>query len=74
MHNLIANSTKGFNVYVEPGYITKSVPAGMVLLDFRDGTPIYGINLNGRVVLCNSLMHAVKILMNNAFYSRNTRK
>ena len=74
MHIRYVKPTKGFNFYVEPGYITKSVPAGMVLLDFRDGTPIYGINLNGRVVLCNSLMHAVKILMNNAVYSRNTRK
>ena len=73
MHIYYVKPTKGFNFYVEPGYVTSCVPMGMVLLGFRNGIPLYGINLNGHVAFCNSLSHAVELMMHHTINRRNIR-
>ena len=63
MNNYIIRPNTGLNIYVEPGYITTCVPSGMKLVDFHPNKPVYEFNFNGREMRCNSITHAVEIMM-----------
>lgn len=74
MHIRYVKPTKEFYFYVEPSYITSCVPMGMVLLRFHKGLPpLYGINLNGHVAFCNSLSHAVELMIHRTINRRKIR-
>lgn len=63
MNNYIIRPRAGLNIYVEPGYITTCVPSGMRLVDFRDNIPVYEFGFNEHEMRCNSIAHAVDLMM-----------
>lgn len=63
MHINYVKPNTGLNIYVEPGYITTCIPSGMKLVDFHLNKPGYEFNFNGREMRCNSIAHAVEIMM-----------
>lgn len=63
MFKNIKRLNEGLNIYVEPGYITTCVPSGMKLVDFHLNKPVYEFNFNGCEMRCNSIAHAVEIMM-----------
>ena len=63
MYNRYTAPNAGLNIYVEPGYITTCVPSGMKFVDFHLNKPVYEFNFNGREMRCNSISHAVEIMM-----------
>lgn len=51
MHIRYVKPTKGFNFYVEPGYITTCVSSGMKLVDFHLNKPVYEFDFNELVAI-----------------------
>lgn len=63
MNNYIIRPRAGLNIYVELGYITTCVPSGMKLVDFHLNKPVYEFGFNEHEMRCNSIAHAVEIMM-----------